>query len=119
MTFLWLPLQRQVRIEGVVSKVSAEKSDDYFQKRPRGSQIGAIASPQSGIVSSRSELEKLFEEAEKKFEKQQILPRPENWGGYAIKPTYFEFWQGRRNRLHDRVAYLKQASTWVRQRLAP
>jgi pyridoxamine 5'-phosphate oxidase len=119
MTFLWLPLQRQVRIEGVISKVTADKSDDYFQKRPRGSQIGAIASPQSGVVSSRSELEKMFEETEKKFENQQVLPRPDHWGGYAIKPTYFEFWQGRKNRLHDRIAYLKQASTWVRQRLAP
>lgn len=118
-TFLWLPLQRQIRIEGTIIKINPDLSDAYFQKRPRGSQIGAIASPQSEVVSSRTELEKLFQETEEKFEQDLVLPRPAHWGGYAIKPTYFEFWQGRRNRLHDRIIYIKQASTWVRQRLAP
>lgn len=118
-TFLWLPLQRQIRIEGTIVKITSDLSDDYFQKRPRGSQIGAIASPQSEVVSSRTELEKLFQETENKFEHDLVLPRPAHWGGYAIQPTYFEFWQGRRNRLHDRIIYIKQASTWARQRLAP
>lgn len=119
MTFLWLPLQRQVRIEGTISKVSAEMSDDYFHKRPRGSQLGAIASPQSRKVSSREELEKLFKATEEKFKSVEVLPRPENWGGYSVKPNYIEFWQGRNNRMHDRIAYDLLASGWTKSRLAP
>ena len=118
-TFLWLPLQRQIRIEGVLKKVDQSLSDDYFQKRPRGSQLGAIASPQSKKVNSRAELEKMFSETEKKFEEVKVLPRPANWGGYALVPTYFEFWQGRDNRMHDRIVYVKQVSGWELQRLAP
>jgi len=118
-TFLWLPLQRQVRIEGVIKKVDQTTSEEYFHKRPRGSQLGAIASPQSQKVSSRADLERMFSEAEKKFEHVKILPRPAEWGGYVITPTYFEFWQGRDNRMHDRIVYLKQASGWDLQRLAP
>lgn len=119
MTFLWLPLHRQVRIEGVISKVSEDISEDYFHKRPRGSQLGAIASPQSSKVKSRDELEKLFQEAEKKYAGVEKLPRPVQWGGYRINPTYMEFWQGRNNRMHDRICYEKKGSSWELHRLAP
>lgn len=119
MNFLWLPLQRQVRIEGVVKKVSAEVSEDYFHKRPRGSQIGAIASPQSERVPTREALEKLFKGVAEKFEGQEVLPRPAQWGGYAVTPDYFEFWQGRPNRMHDRIGYEKSGIEWKRFRLAP
>ena len=119
MTFLWLPLQRQVRIEGVISKVDPSLSDDYFQKRPRDSQLGAIASPQSQKVGSRLELEALFQEADKKYAPLQTLTRPPHWGGYSINPDYFEFWQGRESRMHDRVIYEKMNEQWVLSRLAP
>ncbi|MBA2404233.1 MAG: pyridoxamine 5'-phosphate oxidase [Bdellovibrionales bacterium] len=119
LTFLWLPLQRQVRIEGTINKVDPHLSDDYFHKRPRGNQIGAIASPQSQKVSSRAELEKFFHEAEKNSTGQAVLLRPAHWGGYAIDPTYFEFWQGRDNRMHDRIVYEKNATGWTLSRLAP
>lgn len=119
MTFLWLPLHRQVRVEGVISKVSDELSEEYFHKRPRGSQLGAIASPQSARVSGRDELEKLFQEAEKKFTGVEKLPRPAQWGGYKINPAYIEFWQGRDNRMHDRICYEKKGSSWELHRLAP
>lgn len=119
MTFFWAPLQRQVRIEGTISKVSQELSDDYFHKRPRGSQLGAIASPQSQQVSSREELEKIFHSVEEKFKDVKVLPRPEHWGGYAISAHYFEFWQGRDNRLHDRIIYQPAKSGWQKSRLAP
>lgn len=119
MTFLWLPLQRQVRIEGTLKKVSAECSDEYFHKRPRGSQLGAIASPQSQKISSRAELEKLFKEAEEKLGKSEVLPRPPHWGGYVLEPNYFEFWQGRNNRMHDRICYEQTTQGWIKSRLAP
>lgn len=118
-TFVWLPLARQVRIEGTVTKVDAKYSDDYFQKRPRGSQIGAIASPQSRKLSSRAELEEMFRAIELKYQGQEILPRPETWGGYAVTPDYYEFWQGRSNRLHDRISYEKDGVGWKLFRLAP
>ncbi len=119
MTFLWLPLQRQVRIEGVVNKVSEETSNDYFQKRPRGSQLGAIASPQSQRVENREALEKMFAETETKFKNIELIPRPSHWGGYGVTPTLIEFWQGRNNRMHDRICYVKAGDTWELQRLAP
>lgn len=119
MTFLWLPLQRQVRIEGTLAKVSSELSDDYFHKRPRGNQIGAIASPQSHRVSSRAELEKYFHEAELKNKDLTVLTRPAHWGGYGITPDYFEFWQGRDSRMHDRIVYEKTNKVWSLGRLAP
>lgn len=119
MTFLWLPLQRQIRIEGTVQKVENSLSDDYFQKRPRGSQLGALASPQSKIVSSREELEKMFHSVESKFSSSQEISRPLNWGGYGITPNYFEFWQGRDNRMHDRIVYTKNGNDWKLSRLAP
>jgi pyridoxamine 5'-phosphate oxidase len=119
MTFLWLPLHRQVRIEGIVTSVSEELSTEYFNKRPRGSQLGAIASPQSSKVSGRDALENIFHEVEKKFETTEVLPRPKYWGGYSIKPSYFEFWQGRSNRLHDRICYENINGSWSLSRLAP
>jgi len=119
LTFLWLPLQRQVRIEGKVTKVPEALSDDYFGKRPRGSQIGAIASPQSTILESRKSLEELFLRAEEKFEGEEKLPRPNHWGGYGITPDYIEFWQGRPNRMHDRICYEKDLEKWKIYRLAP
>lgn len=119
MTFLWLPLQRQVRIEGKVTLSTPQESDEYFHKRPRGSQLGAIASPQSSRVSSRSELEKWFRDAEEKYKNLEKLPRPAHWGGYTVTPEYYEFWQGRDNRMHDRVSYQKNKSGWDIFRLAP
>ena len=119
LTFLWLELYRQVRIEGKVVPVSAEESDNYFKSRPKGSQIGALASAQSRILDSRETLEKIAEEIERKYEDEPV-PRPENWGGYCLKPDYIEFWQGRANRLHDRILYtLNNKSEWMIQRLFP
>ncbi len=119
MNFLWLPLQRQVRIEGKLLKVEKKLSDEYFHKRPRGSQIGAMASPQSQVVSSRDDLEKMFHETEVKYKEVDPLPRPEHWGGYLLIPDYYEFWQGRDNRMHDRIIYKNQNGQWKRERLAP
>lgn len=119
MTFLWLPLQRQVRIEGTVKKVEPHLSDEYFLKRPRGSQLGAIASPQSKKVANRSDLERMFQETDLRNTNVEVLQRPETWGGYGITPTYFEFWQGRDNRMHDRIVYEKSNSGWSLGRIAP
>ena len=119
MTFLWLELYRQVRIEGKVHQISSEESDEYFHSRPRGSQIGAVASSQSRILSSRSELEKTAEEIELRFKDKQI-PRPDNWGGFCLVPDSIEFWQGRANRLHDRIKYEKKVGkNWTISRLYP
>lgn len=118
-TFLWLPLERQVRIEGVVTKLSSIESDEYFNRRPHGSRIGALASPQGEIVESREYLEKKFQEVSEKYPEGTFIPRPENWGGYLIAPSLIEFWQGRENRLHDRVRYRLQNAVWIKERLAP
>lgn len=119
MNFLWLPLQRQVRIEGTVTKIEGSLSDEYFHKRPRGSQIGAMASPQSSTVKDRAALEKMFFDTEERYKESEVLPRPEQWGGYKITPAYVEFWQGRANRMHDRICYKKNNSKWELYRLAP
>jgi pyridoxamine 5'-phosphate oxidase len=119
LTFLWLPLQRQIRIEGKVTKVDKALSEDYFQKRPRGSQLGAMASPQSQKVASRKELETLFKDIHDKYVNIEILPRPLYWGGYAVEADYLEFWQGRPNRMHDRICYEKKGEAWEKFRLAP
>lgn len=119
LTFLWLPLHRQVRVEGVVTKIDEDMSDEYFHKRPRGSQIGAIASPQSEVVKSRQALEKMFQDADSKLQNLSELPRPGHWGGYRIVPSYLEFWQGRNNRMHDRICYQKNKNDWELYRLAP
>jgi pyridoxamine 5'-phosphate oxidase len=119
MTFLWIELYRQVRIEGKVEKISAEESDQYFHSRPRGSQISAVASSQSSIIENRKVLEEKVKELEKEYESKPV-PRPENWGGYCLSPVSIEFWQGRASRLHDRILFtLEKNNNWIKQRLAP
>lgn len=117
--FFWHELQRQVRIEGIASKLPASDSDEYFASRPKASQIGAIASPQSQVILNRSVLEEQVQLLEAQYADSQVLPRPENWGGYLIEPSYMEFWQGRSSRLHDRLAYKQEAGEWEINRLAP
>lgn len=118
--FLWLELQRQLRVEGRVERVSEEQSSRYFQSRPIGSQIGAAASPQSRIMNDRAELERNFAELEKQYNEAGHISRPPNWGGYRIIPDCFEFWQGRSSRLHDRLQYALDAEgRWRLERLAP
>lgn len=117
--FYWSHLERQIRIEGRVAKVDPVLSDRYFQSRPRGSQLGALASRQSAVVANRQELESRVAELENQYRGEEI-PRPEHWGGYRLETTRYEFWQGRPDRLHDRIAYVRDASgQWQRQRLAP
>tara|TARA_R110001592_G_scaffold42654_5_gene138511 strand:+ start:2828 stop:3466 length:639 start_codon:yes stop_codon:yes gene_type:complete len=119
MLFPWLELNRQVRIEGRCEKISSAASLKYFATRPRGSQIGAWCSDQSEVIESRSFLEQKYREAAEKF-KAGSIPLPSSWGGYRIVPKRFEFWQGRENRLHDRLQYARQADdSWKVQRLAP
>ncbi|MDJ0731302.1 MAG: pyridoxamine 5'-phosphate oxidase [Crocosphaera sp.] len=117
--FLWLPLERQVKIQGTATKVPTSESFSYFTSRPRGSQLGAWCSAQSSVISSRQLLEIKFEELKYKFQHGEI-PLPSFWGGYRVMPKRFEFWQGRPNRLHDRFSYtLKDETTWEIHRLAP
>jgi pyridoxamine 5'-phosphate oxidase len=119
MVCFWHELERQVRIEGRVERVSAEDSDSYFQGRPAGSRLGAWASPQSQVISGRDELEAQFRELEERYPDGSI-PRPPNWGGYRLVPESIEFWQGRPNRLHDRLRYTRQPQGgWLVERLAP
>jgi pyridoxamine 5'-phosphate oxidase len=117
--FFWKELERQVRITGLVEKVSAVENDEYFLSRPTGSQIGAWASPQSHVIENRDWLENKVKELETKFSNEQ-LTRPDHWGGYRVKPVIIEFWQGRSSRLHDRIQYtLQENSSWKIERLAP
>lgn len=118
LVFYWYALERQVRIEGTVGQLTAKEADEYFRTRPVGSQIGAVVSPQSQIVQDRSVLEKEFERMEKKYGSDPV-PRPEHWGGFRVVPERVEFWQGRNNRLHDRIVYTKNADEWKIERLAP
>ena len=117
--FYWSPLARQVRIEGTVKRLDRQQSERYFKSRPRGSQISAIASPQSSSIDSREALESFFEEIAEQYKEEEKLPLPEFWGGYAVHPHHFEFWQGRENRLHDRIEYSLEDQEWVLRRLAP
>lgn len=119
LSFFWPNLERQVLISGLAQKTDDVISDAYFASRPRGSQLGAHVSPQSQVIASRVVLEERLENLTQKFEGKDI-PRPEHWGGVAVHPQRIEFWQGRPNRLHDRIVYTKsEDDTWTRQRLAP
>lgn len=115
--FYWMELERQVRIEGKIEKLSREESLEYFNSRPLESRYGALASNQSEVIPNREYLEKKFFELKEKFA--DSPPMPENWGGYTLKPDLFEFWQGRPNRLHDRIVYEKSENSWKIYRLSP
>lgn len=119
LTFFWPELERQVRIEGVTTRIDDETATTYFQSRPRESQVGAWASPQSAVISGRAILEERVKEIEKRFEGQALLPKPKQWGGYRVEPHWIEFWQGRAGRLHDRILYSKDNDAWKISRLAP
>ena len=119
LVFWWGSLARQIRIEGSVEKVSAKESDEYFNSRPRGNQLGAVVSNQSKIIPNYSHLQKGFEEISNKLKNKKIK-RPQYWGGYRVKPVMIEFWQGRENRLHDRLRFTKgKSGNWKLDRLSP
>ena len=117
-TFFWRDLERQIRVEGKVEKISEEDSDEYFMSRPEGSRIGAWASPQSKEIKSRSEIEDYVQQIKNKFKGKEVT-RPKNWGGLRLVPNYFEFWQGASSRLHDRIVYEHVGGDWRKKRLAP
>ncbi|MEM7107603.1 MAG: pyridoxamine 5'-phosphate oxidase [Bacteroidota bacterium] len=117
--FFWKELERQVRIQGNVEKISKEDSERYFQSRPKGSQIGAWTSPQSTIIENRKVLEEREKHLMEKYKQSNVLPKPEQWGGYLLTPLKMEFWQGRPNRLHDRILYTHHDGKWSINRLAP
>ena len=119
LTFFWGDLERQVRIEGKIEKISSQDSDEYFHSRPRGSQIGAWVSNQSKVIDDRKVLEERLLSLEAEFQKIDLIPRPLHWGGYRVMPDKIEFWQGRQNRLHDRILYSNVANNWKIERLSP
>lgn len=118
MTFFWPALSRQIRVEGTIEKVSRDISETYFASRPRGSQLAARTSKQSTVIESRDALQQAFNKEEQTFNDQEV-PCPENWGGYVLKPTFIEFWQGRPSRLHDRICFTASEKSWLRTRKAP
>lgn len=118
LVFWWAELERQVRIEGKVAKVSASETDAYFESRPRGSQLGAWASDQSQVIGDRDILDQRLQALEQKYQNQPI-PRPPHWGGYRVTPHLIEFWQGRTSRLHDRLCYRYINQEWILERLSP
>lgn len=118
LTFFWAELERQVRIEGHVEKIKPEASTEYFNSRPFESRIGAIASPQSQLIENREVLEHKYAEIWQRYEGDEP-PKPENWGGFRLIPDVFEFWQGRKSRLHDRLRYKPSEDSWKIERLAP
>jgi pyridoxamine 5'-phosphate oxidase len=119
LTFFWAELERQVRVEGPVGFVSQQRSEEYFQSRPRGSRIGAWVSKQSDSLATRAELEAELNRIEARFKGSDSIPKPDNWGGYRLVPESLEFWQGRPNRLHDRIRYARHGSDWRMERLWP
>ncbi len=118
LSFFWPGMERQILIKGMAEKTSVEDSDNYFASRPTGSQLGALVSRQSEVVANRQVLEDELNELEEQFESKDV-PKPTNWGGYIVKPMEFEFWQGRPNRLHDRIRYRLEGLDWIIERLAP
>jgi pyridoxamine 5'-phosphate oxidase len=119
LSFFWPPLERQVIIKGLIQKTSSDLSDEYFNSRPKGSQLGAIVSDQSNVISDRTIIEAKLNALEIQYKNEEI-PRPDNWGGYLVIPKSIEFWQGRPNRLHDRIrCHLRQTGLWDLERLAP
>ena len=118
LVFHWNELERQVRVEGIVSRVSADESDAYYASRPRGSRLGAWASEQSRVSDGRETLERRLEELEAEYGEGEV-PRPPYWGGYRVEPEAVEFWQGRENRLHDRLLYRRERGGWRIERLQP
>lgn len=116
--FLWQHIQRQVRIEGTATRAPRDQSVSYFRKRPHDSQLGAVVSQQSSVIESREVLENRLAELKKQYADKEI-PCPDDWGGYCVSPHRIEFWQGRESRLHDRLCYRKQTSSWIVERLSP
>jgi pyridoxamine 5'-phosphate oxidase len=119
LVFPWYPLHRQVIVEGTVSPLSTAQSEPYYRSRPRGSQLGAWASRQSTVIGSRAELDDRYAELARKWPEGTDVPMPEFWGGYRVIPEVVEFWQGRVNRMHDRLRYRRDDGRWVIERLAP
>jgi pyridoxamine 5'-phosphate oxidase len=119
LNFYWPSMARQIRVKGSVKKVSEEQSDRYFFSRPLTSQLGAIASPQSEIIANRSVLDDALNQLIQQYEQNSTICRPEHWGGYCLIPSTIEFWQGRDNRLHDRITYFLEGDRWHHYRLAP
>lgn len=118
LSFFWPNLERQIIIKGIAEKTSEQDSTAYFASRPKGSQLGALVSQQSKVIDNRTSLEQELKRLELEYQNKEV-PKPKNWGGYLVKPMEFEFWQGRPNRLHDRIRYLKQDKNWTIDRLAP